>query len=243
MSAGYPSSVIAHRCGGVLAAENSLAGLTVAARLGCRAVEFDVMLTSDDVPILMHDETLERTTPLTGRVADVRFAVLRAAAAEVPTLEEALALCLRLGLWANIELKPAAGYEERTGVVVGAWLAGHWHGAGVLSSFSTASAQAARRHLPHAAFALLYETLPDDWQITCGQLEAVAVHLDAAHLDAHTAMRLRTANMPWAAYTVNERCEAERLFGLGCIAVFTDRPDEWAGVGSAQERQQERYKS
>jgi glycerophosphoryl diester phosphodiesterase len=38
---------MAHRCGGALAPENTLAGLGIAARLGCRAVEFDVMLSGD----------------------------------------------------------------------------------------------------------------------------------------------------------------------------------------------------
>jgi glycerophosphoryl diester phosphodiesterase len=54
--------VFAHRCGGALAPENTLAGLRVAARLGLRAVEFDVMLSADASPWLLHDESLERTT-------------------------------------------------------------------------------------------------------------------------------------------------------------------------------------
>ncbi|MEF8769930.1 MAG: glycerophosphodiester phosphodiesterase family protein [Candidatus Accumulibacter contiguus] len=50
--------VFAHRCGGALAPENTLAGLRIAARLGLRAVEFDVMLSADASPWLLHDETL-----------------------------------------------------------------------------------------------------------------------------------------------------------------------------------------
>lgn len=60
--------VFAHRCGGALAPENTLAGLRMAAQLGCRAVEFDVMLSADASPWLIHDETLERTTGGSGRV-------------------------------------------------------------------------------------------------------------------------------------------------------------------------------
>ena len=48
---------IAHRGGGGLAPENTLAGLRLAARLGFRAVEVDVMLTADGVPVLLHDES------------------------------------------------------------------------------------------------------------------------------------------------------------------------------------------
>ena len=49
---------IAHRGGGRLAPENTLAGIRVAARLGFKAVEFDVMLSGDGTPVLIHDETL-----------------------------------------------------------------------------------------------------------------------------------------------------------------------------------------
>lgn len=222
----YPR-IVAHRCGGALAPENTLAGLAAAARLGCRAVEFDVMLTADRIPILMHDETLERTTRCTGRVAERTFGAIRACDPGVPTLAEAMAACRGLGLWANIELKPAAGHEEETGTVVGAWLAENWDKRGVVSSFSEKSALAARRALPEAAFAMLYEALPDDWRAQCTRLGAAAVHLAAEHADAAVAAALAAADLPWACYTVNERAGAERLFALGCAAVFTDRPELW----------------
>lgn len=222
----YPR-LIAHRCGGALAPENSLAGLTAAARLGCRGVEFDVMLTADGVPILMHDETLERTTRCTGRVAEQSFAAIRAGDPGVPTLAEAIAACQQLGLWANIELKPAAGHETETGRIVGAWLAAHWDGHGVLSSFSQESALAARRELPAAAFALLYEALPDDWLADRARLGALAVHLDHTRVDAAVAAQLAAAGLPWACYTVNARAQAERLGALGCAAIITDQPALW----------------
>lgn len=222
----YPR-IIAHRCGGALAAENSLAGLRVAAQLGCRAVEFDVMLTADGVPILMHDETLERTTRCTGRVAGRTLAEIRTCDPAVPTLAEAIAECQRLGLWANIELKPAIGYEEETGTVVGAWLAQHWGGQGVISSFSQESALAGRRLLPDTSFALLFEALPDDWRAQCARLGARTVHVAEAQVTPALAATLNAAGVGWACYTVNDRSRAEVLFSLGCLAVFTDRPDLW----------------
>lgn len=218
----YPR-IIAHRCGGVLAPENTLAGLEAAARLGCRAVEFDVMLTADGIPILMHDETLERTTRCTGRVAERSFAELRAGDPAIPTLAEAIDACHHLNLWTNVELKPAAGHEEETGTVVGRCLARHWNGRGVISSFSEKSALAGRHELPHAAFALLYEALPADWQASRARLGAVAVHLAAVQVDHAVAEAL--AGLPWACYTVHDQTEVDRLFASGCAAVFTDRPD------------------
>jgi len=207
--------------------ENSIAGLVAAKQCGCRAVEFDVMLTADGVPILMHDETLDRTTRCTGRVADLTFEQIRAGDPRVPTLGEAIGECQRLGLWTNIELKPAAGHEEETGTVVCRWLARNWHGNGVISSFSEKSALAGRHALPAAAFALLCDALPADWQARMDRLNAVAVHLDANQVDVGTAGQLGAAGVPWAAWTVNDQATAERLFGLGAAAIFTDRPDQF----------------
>jgi glycerophosphoryl diester phosphodiesterase len=205
--------------------ENSIAGLVAAKQCGCRAVEFDAMLTADLVPILMHDETLDRTTRITGRVADLTFAQIRAGDPRVPTLGEAIGESQRLGLWTNIELKPAAGHEVETGTVVCSWLARNWNGNGVISSFSQKSALAGRQALPHAAFALLCDTLPDDWMTQIASLNAVAVHLDASRVDAAAAAALAAADMSWAAWTVNDRATAERVFALGAAALFTDRPD------------------
>ncbi len=181
------------------------------------------MLTADGVPILMHDETLERTTRCRGCVAEQTLTQIRACDAGVPTLAEAMAVCEHHKLWTNIELKPSSGLEEETGTVVGVWLAQYWNGQGVISSFSEKSALAARRHLPDEHFALLYEALPADWQASRARLGAVVVHLDAAQVDHAVTEAL--AGLPWACYTVNDRTAADQLFASGCAAVFTDRPD------------------
>lgn len=222
----YPK-IIAHRCGGHLAMENSVAGLLAAKRAGCRAVEFDVMLTADRVPILMHDETLDRTTLCRGAVAALTLAEIRACDPRVPTLGEAIGMCERLGLWANVELKPAAGHEAETGAVVGQWLARNWHGNGVVSSFSEDSALAARHELPQAAFALLCDALPADWSESMQRLGAVGVHLDAHRVDDAAAGQLNAAGIPWAAWTVDDAVLAERMFSLGAAAIFTDRPERF----------------
>jgi len=227
----YPR-IIAHRGGGALAPENTLAGLRLAARLGCRGVEFDVMLSADGVPILMHDETLERTTDGSGAVAAQRFAALRTLDAgishgaafrgeRIPTLEEALALCAALGLWANVEIKPSTGRDAETGAVVGHLLAQQWRGNGIVSSFSMTALTAARQAAPHLAWALLVEDIPPDWRERLAALGGAALHYRA---DAAAAV---VADIPRACYTVNRRDDAEKLFAAGVAAIFTDRPDLW----------------
>lgn len=229
----YPR-IIAHRCGGAGAPENSLAGLALAARLGCRGVEFDTMLSADDVPVLMHDDTVDRTTNGRGPVAALTAAELRRldlGGEPVPLLAEALECCARLGLWANVEIKASAnatgGGDERLGRIVGKVLAERWNGHGVISSFSFAALKAARAQAPHFAHALLSSTLPTDWLAKAREVGAIAVHLNAKRITAENIAAVRAAGLTLACYTVNERRRADDLFASGVDAVFTDRPELW----------------
>ncbi len=131
------AQVIGHRGAAARAPENTLAGLRKAHELGAGWVEFDVMLSSDGVPILIHDETLERTTSGSGRVDRHSAAEIQALDAgswfdpafrdeRVPTLSEAVAVLLELNLGANVEIKPSTGYAQRTGEVVAALLQRTW---------------------------------------------------------------------------------------------------------------------
>lgn len=233
----YPR-IIAHRCGGALAPENTLAGLRLAARLGCRGVEFDAMLTADGVPVLMHDETLERSTSGCGRVADMDAAGLARldaggqhhpafAVEPVPTLDEALRVCAALGLWANVEIKPSAGKEVETGQAV-ARQAAAATGKLLLSSYSSLALCAAADEAVHLPRALVVGAVPADWRERILKTGARALHASARALTGEAMQAVRDAGFPLACYTVNRRDEAERLFAMGASAVFTDRPDLWA---------------
>lgn len=235
----YPR-IIAHRCGGALAPENTLAGLRLAARLGCGGVEFDAMLAADDVPVLMHDETLERTTTGRGRVGDMdstHLARLDAgglhhpafAVEPVPTLDEALRLCAALGLWANVEIKPATGQEAETGKAVARHAAAAT-GKILLSSFSALALRAAAAEAVQLPRAMLFEAIPADWRERLMETGARALHASARTLTVAVLQPVRDAGFPLACYTVNRREDAERLFAMGVSAVFTDRPDLWASA-------------
>src|SRR3989442_1469940 len=86
--------VVCHRGGGALAPENTLAGIRKAAAMGFGGVEFDVMLSSDNVPLLIHDETLDRPTNGRGSVAAPPYAMLAS---------------LDAGPWLSPQLRGAGG--------------------------------------------------------------------------------------------------------------------------------------
>lgn len=235
--------VFAHRCGGALAPENTLAGLSIAAGLGVRAVEFDVMLSADRTPWLIHDPTLERTTDGSGPVCAASDRLLvrldagvrhhpAFAGEPLPTLESAARLCRRLGLLANVEIKPAAGLEELTGRVVAQQVRDLWAGAAsrpLLSSFSGEALAAARAAAPELAVGCLYQQVPDDWLVRCRNLGAFSLHCDAGFVADEVIDEARCAGIAVLCYTVNHRECASSLFRRGVAAVFSDRIDRVTG--------------
>lgn len=252
----YPR-VIAHRCGGALAPENTLAGLSIAARLGVRAVEFDVMLSRDEVPVLIHDETLERTTSGHGAVNALTAVELQRLDAgrwlhpayqgvKLPSLIEALQCCQQLGLAANIEIKPASGFDEPTGRITARVVAEFLDAcrkAGKLpppllySSFSSLALKAAQqgqrsiRTVPVIPCAWLVASIPEDWHARLQALHCDYLHCDARQLSAAQIAALGAAGVPLACYTVNSMETAERLFAAGVTAVFSDRIDLFPAEG------------
>ena len=232
--------VVAHRCGGALAPENSLAGLRMAAGKRLATVEFDVMLSADGVPMLIHDETLDRTTAAHGPVAARTAAELAAMAnnagwgccfsgERIPTLSEALADCLRLGLVPNIEVKPAAGFERATGIATAHVAATAWAGSGgdlpLLSSFSEVALVAAREVLVHWPAALLVEEVPPDWRDRMRQSGVASLHCRRRQASWDWLAEASAAGVAVRCYTVNDPDEAIRLRERGVVGVFSDRID------------------
>jgi glycerophosphoryl diester phosphodiesterase len=230
--------VFAHRCGGTLAPENTLAGLQLAAQLGCRAVEFDVMLSADGSPWLIHDETVERTTDGCGHVCEMSDADLARldagarhqgglGATPLPTLKAAAAMCRELGLMANVEIKPAVGFEKVTGEVVAQQVLELWRDVPLplVSSFSETALVAARRVAPGLPIGALWECPPADWLQRVEALAAFSLHCATHALSDAVLAEARAAGIPVLCYTVNDPLEAEALFRRGVTAVFSDRID------------------
>jgi glycerophosphoryl diester phosphodiesterase len=234
--------IIGHRGAALAAPENTLAGFCMAAALDVEWVEFDVRLTSDGRCILLHDDTLDRTTNGSGPASRLTFDEVRRldagswfspdfAGQPVPGLEETIGLLAQLNLGAVVELKPGPGAEAATGRAAAAVLAERWPDAlppPLLSSFKPAALAAAREVAPHLARALLVGGVPRDWRRQIEALDCAMLHADQRRLGQSTVETVREAGLPLFAYTVNLPQRAEELFSWGVDAVFSDCPDRVA---------------
>jgi glycerophosphoryl diester phosphodiesterase len=239
---------IAHRGGGTLAPENTLAAIRVGIARGYRAVEFDVMLTADDVPVLMHDPDFGRTVAGHGSVATTSYADLarrdaggwlspRYAGEPVPRYEDVARFCRANDVWMNVEIKPSPGTAAKTGRIVGETTAALFAdqslqpGWPLLSSFSIEALAEAQRTAPHAPRGLLVDKLSADAVDIARSLGCVSVHVNQRRVDRAIVEHLHDAGFAVLAYTVNDPDRAQLLADAGVDAIFTDRIDLFPFVG------------
>ncbi len=143
----YPR-IVAHRGGGKLAPENTLAAIDVGARYGHTMIEFDAKLSKDGQIFLLHDDNLERTSNGWGVAGELAWDDLLKVDAgswfsrefkgePLPLLSQVAERCRRHDMMANIEIKPTTGLGPQTGKVVALAARDLWQGmtAPLLSSF------------------------------------------------------------------------------------------------------------
>jgi glycerophosphoryl diester phosphodiesterase len=234
----YPRYV-AHRGGGKLAPENTLAAMREGYRHGYRMVEFDVKLSADDVPFLLHDDTLDRTTDGAGRADALTWGQLARldagswhsaayAGEPLPTLTAIARWAIANGVACNIEIKPMPGREHDTGAAVARAARALWRGAPVqplLSSFAEDALVAARAAVPELARALLVEEVPPDWQGRLTRLGCAALDTDWREVDAQRVAAAHDAGYWVLTYTANDPQRVAQLASWGVDAIITDAID------------------
>ncbi|MFY8083491.1 MAG: glycerophosphodiester phosphodiesterase [Rubrivivax sp.] len=233
---------IAHRGAGRLAPENTLAAFRLGASHGYRAFECDVKLSADDVPFLLHDATLQRTTAAQGVAGHLPWSALsridaggwhsRAHAGEpLPSLES-LAAYLRANHFAlDLEIKPTPGTERHTGQVVGREAARLWAGDDapplMFSSFRPESLAGVRETAPHIPRALLLDTLRQGWLEVAQQEGCMAVITNYNVMSTQALAQIHGAGMCGLVYTVNDPAPAAWLQSIGIDGIITDAVDRF----------------
>lgn len=240
----YPK-IVAHRGGGTLAPENTIAGLRAGLAYGFRAVEFDVMLSQDGIGMVIHDPEFGRTVAGQGAVPHTLARDLATMDAgswhsapfkgeRVPYYTQFIDYCQAQGIWMNVEIKPADGFEAATG----AWVArvtrdsyAHAIAAGdpaaipLLSSFSFEALAAARDAAPDVPRGYLLDRIPAGWEVQARELGAVAIHTNHKHLTPALAAAVKAAGYGLFCYTVNDPGRAREILLWGVDGFCTDRVD------------------
>jgi glycerophosphoryl diester phosphodiesterase len=234
----YPKWV-AHRGAGKLAPENTLAAMRLGYEHGYRMVEFDVKLSGDGVPFLLHDDTLDRTTGGHGRADALTWAELAKLDAgswhSVAYAGETLPTLVAIARWStandvacNIEIKPIPGRDSATGAAVALDARALWRGAAIaplLSSFSEAALAEAMSVAPELPRALLVEKVPPDWPERLAQLQCVALDTDYREIDATLVAAVHAAGYKMLCYTPNDPAHAAKLVRWGVDGIITDAVD------------------
>lgn len=238
-------TVIGHRGNAAHAPENTLESFAQAVALGVDALEFDVRLTRDAVPVVLHDPTLARTTNRVDAIADLSVAELRAIDAgawftpdagasfpyrrrglTIPTLAEVVASFPRIPLL--IEIKVASAVEaifevlSKAGAIERSLVASMDQPA--ISPFrrhtvaTGAAAADVLRLLPRALFGLQPSRLPYD--ALCIPLWYGGVPIPVVAL----ARAARAAGVVTHVWTIDAPETAERLWRAGVQGIITNDP-------------------
>ncbi|MDO3379217.1 glycerophosphodiester phosphodiesterase [Geoalkalibacter halelectricus] len=220
----------AHRGASACAPENTLAAFRLAEAQGADGIELDVHISRDGVPMVIHDETLERTTNGRGRVADTRLRDLRRLDAGrwfAPEFAgEPLPLLAEVLEWAgervplNLELK-----DRRTGAAV-LRLLHHYPQCRVLvSSFDHRLLKDLRAQAPQLPLGFLCESRL--WRLALRRAQAAGAHSFHPRQDlvgSSLARAVRGAGLALYTWTLDDAPRAAALMRLGIAGLFTNRP-------------------
>lgn len=235
--------VIAHRGFSAVAPENTLAAVRAAIEVGADMAEIDVTLSADGHVVVIHDETLDRTTDGRGEVADFRLAELKTLDAgawfgprftgeRIPTLDEVLAE-VRGRILLNVEIKSEAVGRGIVDEVAAAVQVRRMSDRVIVSSFSPTALEAMRTAGPDIRTAVLFNPevhRGSDPVDIVRSLGASAFNIKRARLTGRTLRRCLDNAVPVAVYTVNSPRRMRKLMRRGVHAVFTDHPGRMVEV-------------
>ena len=229
--------IIAHRGASGDAPENTLAAIRLAAEHGASWIEIDANISRDGVPVLHHDDGLDRCSNGQGLVIENTWQQLSKLDSgswfsetymnePVCTLDQCLDLAEDLGLSVNIEIKPCSGWELPTTDAIAECLKRRTHVPDlVISSFSHIAMLQSAKLLDFLPRASLFLVAPPNWQQLITDASSGSINLHANSLLDKTAVKqFHDADLTVYCYTVNTVKQAQSLFEIGIDGVFSNYP-------------------
>jgi glycerophosphoryl diester phosphodiesterase len=235
--------VIAHRGDSAHRPENTLAAFAAALEIGAGVVEFDVHLTRDGEVVVIHDETVDRTTNGRGAVRDLTLAEIRRFSAgyptsfgsayageRVPTLGEVLGL-LRDRARAMVEIKPGAVTDDADGGIE-AHVVEEVRKAGMekevaLISFERRALVRCRTLAPEILRGHLFERgKAGDMLAGAREVGSELILPEKRLLSEDLRDRAREAGVKVATWVVDDAEELRRLMRFELYGIASNRPGE-----------------
>lgn len=239
---GEAAFVAGHRGDRAEAPENTMPAFAAALASGLEFVETDVQLTADGVPILMHDETVDRTTDGSGAVAELTAAQIRAldagswygpefAGTRVPLLDEFLDALAGSRQKALLELKEYWAPDDIRGVLDSIYLRGVQNRV-VFASFNLSTIANLADTAAAIPRVIIRRDLPRDPVGLARYYGAIAILTTPTSLDqdADAVTRMHEAGLGVLVYTLNSEKRWSAALAYGVDGIITDKPsklDSW----------------
>ncbi len=229
--------VFAHRGASAYAPQNTIPAFRKALELGAAGIELDVQLTSDGVPVVIHDFVLDSTTDMSGFIHTTSWKELQKADAGVkfgpdfkgtgiPSLEEVLAL-IPPAVCLNVEIKSLSFVEEDTPGTVSALLNQAGERELLVSSFNHRSLKRFQELSPEIPVGILSGSDMVDFvsYIERSGLKPFSLHPEASYLSPAYVNEAHARGWKIYSYTINTKEQAGLAAQLGIDGVFSDYPD------------------
>lgn len=208
--------------------ENTLRSVRKALELGANGIEVDVQWVEGRL-VVIHDDTLDRTTNGSGSVAGNSFAALRSLDAglgeQIPTLEEVFDLVDRRAV-INVELK-GPGTAAPVVQIIDQYVRerGWSHENFLVSAFDLGQIQTAKRLLPEIRTGALIKKAPPDLAAFAAELGVWSLHPSKRYAPPELVADAHRRGLRVFVYTINRPSEIAAMSCLGVDGVFTDYPD------------------
>lgn len=231
----------AHRGLSSQAPENTLAAFKLAVEKGCDWIEIDVQLSSDNVPVVIHDQTVNRCTNGSGKVREMSLSQLEMLDAglwfgeeyreePIPTLLDTLLYVKNAGVNLNIELKvyPQDDIQQLCQKVKEVIeLVAISDSRILFSSFETQALQEMKQLLPEVRRGQLWQSIPDDAMQVLQRIGAYSVHCDYRFLTEQLAQDVKAAGYQLYCYTPNFPELVSDYWRWGVDMMITDTPQAY----------------
>ncbi len=231
--------VFAHRGASGAAPENTLEAFDLAVRMGADGVELDVHICRSGELVVAHDETVDRVSGGTGRIADLSLPELKSMVfnrthpeyknARIPLLSEVFQLLRPTGLAVNIELKNSIiDYPDLERKVLDETAREFDPGRVIFSSFNHHSMLRMKRIAPSVPCGLLYEAVlvhPWEYAKRLG-MDAIHPHYAEVLLSSGECTAAHEAGIQVNTWTVNTPEDMDAVMRNGADIIITNYPDQ-----------------